>query len=184
MADLPSLQVFLKVLPAAPMMVAGVQVPILASGGAMRRVTRGVVAAFASLLTLAAWGPDTKAEERPSAEEVKREVREAVDAIRSYSADLRDEAMMRARSAIERLDRHIERLEERADAQWDRMDRAARERARATLKALRRQRNELAEWSGRLRESSVTAWDRIKEGFVESYRTLADTFTRADEEVK
>lgn len=48
------------------------------------------------------------------------------------------------------------------------------------MKALRKQRNDLAEWSGRMRESSAEAWDHVKQGFVESYRALADAFAKAE----
>jgi hypothetical protein len=38
--------------------------------------------------------------------------------------------------------------ERKLDSDWDRMDQAARKKARATLAALRRERNEVAEWYG------------------------------------
>jgi hypothetical protein len=49
---------------------------------------------------------------------------------------------------LEKLDGQIESMENRIGKKWDQMDQAARRQARSTLAALRKQRNELAEWSG------------------------------------
>jgi len=130
-------------------------------------------------LTLAAQTAD-----RTSPEQVRKEVGEAVAAIEAYSADRRDEAMAKAGSEIERLDRYIEHLDDRVAARWDQMDQATRARVRTTLKMLRRQRTDLAEWSGRMRESSAAAWDHVKEGFMTSYRALGDAFAKAEDEFK
>jgi hypothetical protein len=121
---------------------------------------------------------------RTSPEQVRKEVGEAVAAITAYSADRRDEALAKAGSEIERLDRYIERLDDRVDARWDQLDQATRARVRTTLKMLRKQRTDLAEWAGRLRESSAGAWEHVKAGFVTSYRALADAFAKAEDEFK
>ena len=145
-----------------------------------KRVVGGAVLAF--LVGVAPPALASQATDRTSVEQVKKDVGQAIESIKAYSADRREEAAARARAAIERLDGHIARLEDRVNTEWDRMDRAARERLRPTLQALRRQRNDLAEWSGRMRESSAGAWDHIKQGFLESYRALADAFAKAENE--
>jgi hypothetical protein len=62
------------------------------------------------------------------------------------------------------------------------MDQAARKKTRATLNALRRQRNEAAEWYGGLKHSSAEAWEQVKAGFVQSYEVLKESFTKAGKE--
>ena len=54
--------------------------------------------------------------------------------------------------------------------------------ARATLDALRRQRNELAEWYGGLKHSSAESWEQVKAGFVKSYEVLRESFAKARKE--
>ena len=140
--------------------------------------------ALACLLTMTPTALTAQTSDRPTAEEVKKEVGEAIDALGAYSAARRDEALARTRPALDRLDQQIERLEDRLAAEWDRMDRAARERARAALKELRKRRTDLAEWSGRMRESSAGAWEQVRQGFATSYRALADAFAKAADEFK
>src|SRR5437899_2256442 len=55
----------------------------------------------------------------------------------------------------------------------------ARKKARATLNALRRERNEAAEWYGGLKHSSAESWEQVKAGFVKSYEALKESFARA-----
>lgn len=50
------------------------------------------------------------------------------------------------------------------------------------MKALRKKRNTLSEWYGSLQHSSASAWDHVKEGFVEGYEALADAFGKAESE--
>jgi hypothetical protein len=73
-------------------------------------------------------------------------------------------------------------MERKLDNEWDKMDQAARKKARATLAALRRERNEVAEWYGGLKHSSAESWEQVKTGFVKSYEVLRDSFARARKE--
>lgn len=85
---------------------------------------------------------------------------------------------------MEKLDGQIESMENRIGKKWDQMDQAARRQARSTLAALRKQRNELAEWYGGLKYSSVAAWEHVKNGFLKSYESLAKIFGKAEGEFK
>jgi len=49
------------------------------------------------------------------------------------------------------------------------------------LKALRKQRTEIAEWYGGLKHSSIGAWDEIKKGFANSYTELEKSLEKARE---
>ena len=117
--------------------------------------------------------------DKTTPKEVTKEVKEAVEAIRSYSSDQRDEALKKVKFAIEGLDARIEELERRLEKTWDQTDQKAREKARATLKSLRRKRNELAEWYGGMQHSSAKAWQHVKKGFLDSYEALAEAYGKA-----
>jgi hypothetical protein len=91
----------------------------------------------------------------------------------------RDEATKSAKAALDDMDAGIRRLERKLEREWDQMDAAARKKARATLDALRRERNELAEWYGGLKYSSAEAWDEVKSGFAKSYDDLKGAFGKA-----
>ena len=62
------------------------------------------------------------------------------------------------------------------------MGQAAREEALSTLKALRKKRNDLAEWYGGMQHSSAKAWDHVKEGFLDSYKALSEAYGKAVKE--
>ncbi len=114
--------------------------------------------------------------------DVKEKVTEAVQAIEKYSVKQRDEAVKKAKAALDDLDTRIDDLESRLDEKWGQLDQAARQKARTTLTALRKERNEVAEWYGGLKHSSGNAWEAVKKGFVKSYRKLGDTFDKARSE--
>lgn len=115
----------------------------------------------------------------PADSKLRQEIDQAVDAIRSYSAERRDEAAANARRAAEDLDRQMARLQERTDQSWNRMSQAARTRSQATMAGLRQRRNAMAEWYGGMRHSSTAAWAEVRSGFVTSYHELADALRKA-----
>jgi hypothetical protein len=73
-------------------------------------------------------------------------------------------------------------LESRVDNEWDQMTQTAREKARANLKTLRQQRNELAEWYGSFKNSSAGAWEQMKKGFSDAYQAMSDAWEKAQSE--
>ena len=116
---------------------------------------------------------------KTTAKDVSRKVDETGQAIKSYTVAQRDEAIKKAKAALDDLDRRIGRMERKLDNDWDRIDQAARKNARATLNTLRRERNEAAEWYGALKHSSAESWEQVKAGFVKSYEALKESFTKA-----
>src|SRR5882724_9966784 len=94
-------------------------------------------------------------------------------------ADETGQAIKNAKAALDDADRRIDRMERKLDSEWERMDLATRKRARATLDALRRERNEAAEWYGGLKHSSAESWEQVKTGFVKSYEVLKESFAKA-----
>lgn len=120
--------------------------------------------------------------DRPTLTEVTKETAEALRALGDYAAGQRDQALQKAKVILADLDARIDQLEARLDEQWERMDQPTREKARAARKALRRQRNDLAEWYGGLQRSTVDAWGHVREGFLASYQRLRQAFVEAARE--
>ncbi len=100
-------------------------------------------------------------------------------AIKDYTVAQRDDAIKNAKAALDDVDARIRRMERKLDSDWDKMDQAARKKARAALDALRRERNEVAEWYGGLKHSSAESWEQVKAGFVKSYEVLRESFAKA-----
>jgi chromosome segregation ATPase len=117
--------------------------------------------------------------DKTTAKEVKQEMQDFLQTLSSYTADQRDEAVRKTKTALGNLDSRIDALETSIDSNWDRMDKAAREKARTNLKALRKQRTELAEWYGSLKSSSADAWEQVKKGFSDAYTALSDAWEKA-----
>jgi translation initiation factor 2 alpha subunit (eIF-2alpha) len=80
------------------------------------------------------------------------------------------------------MDTRIQDLEDRIETNWNQMDQAAREKARATQRSLRSKRMELAEWYGEMQQSSSKAWDHVKKGLLDSYDSLSKAFDKAVKE--
>ena len=119
-----------------------------------------------------------------SIEEVKKETQDLLQTIGSYTADKRDEAVQKAKEGLDKVDKRIDSLEARIDTNWDKMNQAARTEARASLRALRKQRNQVAEWYGSMKTSSADAWEHIKKGFSDAYRSLEDGWEKSENEFR
>jgi hypothetical protein len=111
---------------------------------------------------------------------VREKAADTAEAIKNYSVDKRDEAAKRAKAALDVLDTRINALEERIDKNWEKMDNAARGQARITLKALHKRRVEAAEWYGGLKNSTAHAWEHVKDGFSDSYKSLRSASEKAE----
>jgi TolA-binding protein len=117
-----------------------------------------------------------------AAQDVKKETQELINTLQQYTADQRDQAVKEADQSLKKLDGRIDKLESRVDNNWDKMTQAARQKARANLKALRQQRNELAEWYGSFKNSSAGAWEQMKKGFSDSYQAMSASWEKAKSE--
>lgn len=119
-----------------------------------------------------------------SIEEVKKETQDLLQTIGSYTADKRDEAVQKTKEGLNKLDRRIDALEARIDKDWEDMSQTARTEAREKLKALRKQRNQVAEWYGSMKTSSADAWIHMKKGFSEAYKALEDAWVKSEKEFR
>jgi Skp family chaperone for outer membrane proteins len=133
------------------------------------------VFAVSALFAVSPWSLAAEAPGKTTAKDVAR-------TIKDYTVAQRDEAIKNAKAALDDVDARIRGMERKLDNEWDKMDQAARKKARATLAALRRERNEVAEWYGGLKHSSAESWEQVKTGFVKSYEVLRDSFARARKE--
>ncbi|MCZ4279700.1 hypothetical protein O4H49_02845 [Kiloniella laminariae] len=139
----------------------------------------GFLTMFGGLSPAQAQTAADKATEATTLEQVQQDAAELMESIKGYSAEQRDEALADAQEGLDSLDREIDALETRIDKNWDEMDQAAREQARESLRALRKQRTELAQWYGEWKNSSADAWDEVKKGFSEAYQSLSDSWGEA-----
>lgn len=119
---------------------------------------------------------------KPTIEEVKKETQEYLRVLKSYSVAQRDEAIAKTEAELVALDASIDELEAEIDADWEKMSKAARAEANATLRVLRKQRNEVAEEYGRMQASSAAAWEEMKKGFSKAYVELQEAWERAEKE--
>lgn len=120
--------------------------------------------------------------DKTSIKEVRQEVQDLLKTLDAYTADQKDEAIRKTKTALDKLDKRIDALEARVDESWDKMDQDAREKARGSLKALRKQRNQVAEWYGSLKNSTGNAWDHMKKGFSDAYKALNDGWRKSEDE--
>ena len=119
-----------------------------------------------------------------SIEEVKKETQDFLQTIGSYTADKRDEAVQKVKEGLNKLDKRIDALEARIDKNWDKMNEAVRKETRENLRALRKQRNQVAEWYGSMKTSSADAWDHMKKGFSDAYKALEDAWEKSEKEFR
>ena len=124
----------------------------------------------------------TASESKTTSEDVKQETMEAVEAVKKYSIEKKDTAVSEVKVVLEDLDARIDRMQNGIEKKWDEMDQASRDKAKATMQALRKKRNELSEWYGGMKHSSAEAWTDVKSGFVKGYEALANTFDKAENE--
>lgn len=144
---------------------------------------RLIISAIIPLLVMLSPGFSATAAEPTSAEKIKQETTELLEALKAYSTEQRDAAVEQSRVALENLDQRIDALEIQMLDQWDEMDQATRARTRDSLQALREQRTNVAEWYGSLKSSSADAWGSIKEGFSAAYQTLSEDWQKSEAEI-
>lgn len=146
---------------------------------------RGTFLALTTIVSVALASPAHAADstKETSRAEVQREVSQAIEAIKGYSIDQRDQALQKARSMLDRLDARIEQLERGIRQNWDEMSETTRNKTSETLSQLRKKRNQLAEWYGSLKHGSGNAWDEIKQGFSDAYSELQAAWKKADREL-
>ena len=121
--------------------------------------------------------------DKTSLEDVKKESKDLIQTLKGYSAAQRDEAIARIKVTLDDLDQRITALEATIDANWEKMDKTARENARLRLQELHKERTEVAEWYGSLKSSSAEAWEQTKKVFSEAYKDLNEAWEKSESEL-
>ena len=120
------------------------------------------------------------ASDKTSLEDVKKESKDLIQTLKGYSAAQRDEAIIRIKVTLDDLDQRITALEATIDANWEKMDKTARENARLRLQELHKERTEVAEWYGSLKSSSAEAWEQTKRVFSDAYKDLNAAWEKSE----
>jgi hypothetical protein len=122
--------------------------------------------------------------EQTTMEDIKQETQDLMQSLKAYTIAQRDEALQKTRAALDNLDQRIDAMETGIDNNWEKMDAAAREQARASLRALRKQRMQVAEWYGSLKSSSAEAWGHMKQGLADAYRSLYRAWEQSEKDFR
>jgi Skp family chaperone for outer membrane proteins len=115
-----------------------------------------------------------------SAADIKKGLNDTARAIRDFTMARKKELTAKIHSSLAAVDRSIEKFESDSKSNWAKMDKAARERSKAALQALKKQRTEAGMWYDRLQKSSARAWNQVKKGFANSWRALQKAFDNAE----
>ncbi len=120
--------------------------------------------------------------DKASMKEVKQETQDLIQTLDSYTVKQKNEAIRKTKKALDKVDKRIESLEARVDKSWDKMSEEARKNTRDSLKALRKQRNQVAEWFGSMKNTTGNAWGHMKKGFSDAYKTLNNAWQKSENE--
>ena len=142
-----------------------------------------LISLFTLFCTTIVFAGEAKDLDRKGSQDVKQETMEAIQAIKSYSIEQRDQAVKEAKQVMEDIDARIEQTQADIQKKWGQMDQSARDKTSDTLKALKAQRYELSEWYGGLKHSSSSAWDHVRKGFVDGYESITNAFDKARKEI-
>ncbi|WP_027852601.1 hypothetical protein [Marinobacterium litorale] len=116
--------------------------------------------------------------------EIKKDTQQLLENIGSYTAEKKDQAVKAARESLDKLDQRIDALQGYIDENYDEMSVAARKEAQETMKALREQRVEVAEWYGSMKASTSESWSHMKQGFSDAYKDLANAWEKSEKEYR
>ena len=100
---------------------------------------------------------------------------EATDKIKSYTVEKKNDAVAYAKKLVSDLDAKIKELE----AQVARDTSAAKADGERQLKELKALRANAARKLDELGRASGESWDRVKHGFADAYKDLAQAFDKA-----
>lgn len=143
---------------------------------------RIIVSVLIAILSITATGYTEQSDNKNKLEEIKGQTKALMENLKAYTTEQKQEAIQDTKATLGKLDAHIDELESRVDTNWDEMDKAARQKARGNLKALRKKRNQVAEKYGSLKTSSGNAWEHMKDGFSEAYESLVDAWEKSEKE--
>jgi len=129
-----------------------------------------VLAAFLSLPALA----------ETTAKDVSKQSGEAVDTLKSYSVDKKNEAVAYGKKLVSAADRDIKKLERAASkASGD-----TKAQMQQDLKDIKATRAAAAAELDKMSKASGEAWDGTKTAFADAYKDLRDGVSKASTKLK
>jgi hypothetical protein len=115
-----------------------------------------------------------------NAEEVQRELRNALDAVKGYTYQQKQEYQKRLEPVLQDLDERIDHLKEQAKG----ASKEARKWYPQALQELRRERRIVREQLAKAEAAAPGAWEDIKAGVGAAWNDLRQAFQRANERFK
>jgi hypothetical protein len=106
--------------------------------------------------------------------DVKKELSEAIAAIRNYSAERKDETLSAMEKTLEKMDRQMDQLRGNMTKQWEKMEPEARKNAEKTMRQLLRQRDKAADAMEKLRKSGEKTWNLLQDEFIKNYEKFRE----------
>ncbi len=122
--------------------------------------------------------------EKMTIADVKKELSEAMDAIRAYSADHREDAVKALEGALAKINAQMDRAGEKMKKEWDKMAPEARKKAAETMDRLRAQRDQLEKTLEEWKKSKAPAWEALKEEAVKNLEEFRKSLESSDEDIK
>jgi DNA anti-recombination protein RmuC len=108
--------------------------------------------------------------------DVKKELAEALEAIKNYSAERKTDALAAMKETLAQMDQQIDQLRDKINKQWEEMEPEARKKADETMQQLQRQRDKTADAIEELRKSGEKTWNSLKEEFMKNYEKFKNEF--------
>lgn len=110
-----------------------------------------------------------------STKDVTQKTGEAVDAIKAYSVDKKNDAVAYAKKLVRDFDAKIKELE----AQASRVTGDAKTKLQRELKELKVMRDKAAKKVDELSKASAESWESVKGGFADAYTDLQKAYEKA-----
>ncbi len=133
-------------------------------------------------LGFAVHADERKADDQLYISKIKKESSQLIEALKDYTAEQKEDAVDATDKTLMKIDNEIDLLERKVERGWDSMTDATRKKVSATMKKLRKERVQLAEWYGGMKHSTANAWDDMKNGFSEALDSIADAWDKAEDE--
>ena len=114
--------------------------------------------------------------------DVKKELSEALEAIKNFSSERKDDALSVMKKTLEKMDQQIEQLRDSITKQWEEMEPEARKNAEKTMRQLQRQRDKTADAIEELRKSGEKTWNTLKDEFIKNYEKFREELEDADQQ--
>jgi len=114
--------------------------------------------------------------------DVKKELAEALEAIKNYSAERKTDALAAMKETLAQMDQQIDQLRDKINKQWEEMEPEARKKADETMQQLQRQRDKTADTIEELRKSGEKTWNSLKEEFMKNYEKFKNELEDADQQ--